>query len=97
MKICTLVRAKDKPLVLDQRTANRAPVAVVVVSRLSRNRSRLDCLLGEIIDRIEVAVLRVPLAGSMPGVGSGLGHQIELPPGGVSVFRTELICLQRKF
>jgi len=92
-----LVGTKEEPLIFDERAADGSAKPVVVEGRYPGKSSGVDGLLGEVVDRVEVAILSVPLPGAMPVVGAGFGDEVELAAGGVSVFRAELAGLQGEF
>src|SRR6266404_8076889 len=91
-----LIRAEEEELVLNYRAAESAAEPVVIKGRLRGDRPAPDSRLSQIVHRIEVSVLRVPLTGAMPIVGAGLGDQNKLPSCGMAIFRAELIRQQHE-
>ena len=71
MKIGSLIGSEDEPLVLYQRSANGAAVAVIVVGRFSRKCAGRDGLRSQVIQRIQIAILEILFTGSMPAVRFG--------------------------
>src|SRR5258708_5239756 len=86
-----LIRAEEEELVLNYRAAESAPEPVVIKRRLRGNRPALDGGFRQIIHRIQVSVLRVPLAGTMPIVRTCFGDQNKLASRGMAVFRAKLV------
>ena len=99
MQIGVFVRTKEKQFVLDNRTANGPPAALIIVRRLARYSWRViqNRRLGQIVEGVEIPVLRIPLARSVNGIRAALRYQIKLAPGGVSIFSTELVGLKCEF
>src|SRR6185369_1963644 len=73
MKIGVLVGSEDAPLVVDDRTTDRAAKAIVVEARRMVERTVSDGSLSKVVVRIEIAVLRIPFARTVPLVGATLG------------------------
>ena len=96
MQIRVFVRTKEKQFVLDNRTANGPPASLIIVRRLARYSWRViqNRRLGQIVEGVEIPVLRIPLARTVNGIRAALRYQIKLAPGGVSIFSTELVCLK---
>ena len=97
MKIRVLVRAEDEPLVMEGRAADRASASIVIKSRSVIETSVGQGGLREIVIRVEVAILRIQFAGTVPLVGAALGHDVEESTRGVTVFGAELIRDQAEF
>ena len=72
--------------------ADISACAVVVEARQVRDGSGLEQILLLIIGRVVIAVAVVPPTPSVPIVGPGLCHDVELAAGGMAVFGAELIC-----
>src|ERR1700736_178907 len=86
-----LIRAEEEELVLNYWAAESAPEPVVIKRRLRGDSPAADGRFRQIIHRVQVSVLRVPLAGTMPIVRTCFGDQNKLASGGMAVFRAELV------
>src|SRR5258707_6919928 len=91
MQGCVLIRAEEEELVLNYRAAESAPEPVVIKRRLRGDRPAADGRFRQIIHRVQVSVLRVPLTGAMPIVGAGLCDKNKYPSCGMAIFRAELL------
>src|SRR5467141_424913 len=91
VQVRELVGAKNKELVFLQGTANGSTQAIVIEGRLTGDRPAGDGSLGQIIERVVVAILVVPLSRTVPVIGYGLGDETELATGRMPVFGGELI------
>src|SRR5215472_8047265 len=97
MQISELVGAENKELVLDDRSPYGAAGTVVVERRLPREGSSQNGSLRQVIERVVISVLVVPLARPVPSVRSSLRDQTELAARGMPVLRAELIRREVEF
>src|SRR6266487_5479730 len=98
MEVGIFVSPEKEQLILNNRAAKCPPATVVVVWRLPRNSWSVtqNCCLSQIVERIKIPVLRIPLARTVVSIGAALGHQVKLASSGVPVFGAELVRLQSK-
>src|SRR4051812_15343418 len=94
MKIRVFVGAKDKPLFMEYRATQCSAHAIVVKAGGVIQAAICFRRFDEIVICVEVAVLEVTFAGSMPLIGAALSYQVELSARGVAVLGAELISDQ---